>query len=112
MEVTDKSEEECDFIKEDFGSCSDFEIMSIKPHLTEGDRIARVVEQRIHERNRTTLGEQVSVQKVDVLRDPRSNKIKSLKGHGTDRQSDNSTDRRYGKSSVFSKLIDNERIHR
>ena len=45
----------------------------------------------------------MSVQKVDVLRDPRSNKIKSLKGHGTDRQSDNSTDRRYGKSSVTQK---------
>ena len=90
MEDSDKSEEEYDLIREDFGSCSDFEIMSIQPHLTEGDKIARIVEQIIHERNWTTLGEQVSVQKVDVLRDPTSNKIKSLKGHGTDRQSEDS----------------------
>ena len=79
MEDSDKSEEECDLIKEVFESCRDFEIVSIQPHLSEGERISREVGGSIHERNATTLGEKVSVQKIDLLRDPTSNEIKSLK---------------------------------
>ena len=34
MEDLERSKEECDLIREGFGSCSDFELMSIQPHLT------------------------------------------------------------------------------
>ena len=50
-EDSDKSEEKCDLITEEFGSCSDFEIISIQPHLSEGERTSRYVGERIHERN-------------------------------------------------------------
>ena len=53
--------------------------MSNQPHLWEGKRISRYVKERIHDRNRSTLGEKVSVQKIDLLLDPISNKIKLLK---------------------------------
>ena len=79
MEDSEKSEEECNLIREDFGSCSDFGIISIQPHLSEGKRMSRHVKERIHDRNRPTLGEKVSVQKIDLLLDPNSNKRKLLK---------------------------------
>ena len=40
---SEKLEEECDLIREDFGSCSIFEIMSIQPHFSEVERISRYV---------------------------------------------------------------------
>ena len=73
------SEEECDLIREDLGSCSYFEIKSIQPHLSEGERVSSYVKERIHERNRSTLGEKVRVQKIDLRRDPTSKKTKSVK---------------------------------
>ena len=33
-----KSEEECNLIMDDFESCSEFEIMSIQPYISEGEK--------------------------------------------------------------------------
>ena len=81
-EVTEDSkrlEEESDFIREDFGSCSDFEVMSIQPHRLEGERNSNYKGDRINESNRQLVGKSVRVQKIDLLKDPTSNKVKPLR---------------------------------
>ena len=79
MEDSERSEEGCDLIREDFGSCSELEMMSMQPHLSEGARISRFVGEKIKERIQQLLGQRVSIQKIDLIRDPTSYKIKSLK---------------------------------
>ena len=54
MEGSEKSEIECNLIREDFGWCSDFEIMSIQPHIPEGEKTSRYVKERIEETNKPT----------------------------------------------------------
>ena len=43
MEDLERSKEECDLIREGFGSCSDFEVMSIRPKFNEDAKISRYV---------------------------------------------------------------------
>ena len=47
MEESERSEEECDLIRENFGSCSDFEVMSIQAHRPENELISKHVGDRI-----------------------------------------------------------------
>ena len=72
-EESERSEEECDLIRKSFGSCSDFEVMSIQTHRPENERISKYVGDRINESNKNLNGEKISVQKIDLLRDPMSN---------------------------------------
>ena len=78
-EESDKSEEECDPIRENFGSSSDFEVMSIKTHQPKKERISKKVGDRINENNKELIGKKIQVQKIDLPRDPTSNRVKSLK---------------------------------
>ena len=77
-EESERSEEECDPIRENFGSCSDFEVMSTQTHQPENDRISKYVGDKINENNKKLNGEKIQVQKLDLLRDPTSNRVKSL----------------------------------
>ena len=82
IEVTKDSErleEECDLIREDFGSFSDFEVKSKQPYCPEGERISKYAGDRIKESNRQYIDKSVRVEKTDLLRDPTSNKVKLLK---------------------------------
>ena len=54
---SERSEEKCDVIRESFGSCSDFEEMSIQPHRPEAERMSKHVGDRISENNRQLVGE-------------------------------------------------------
>ena len=84
MEDFAKSEEELNLIREDFGSCSEFEILSIQLHLPESERISRCVNVRIHEisANEGEEGEHSkdrSPQRSNVKQD------KITQVHGTDK---------------------------
>ena len=77
-EDSGRSEEECDLIRESFGSCNDFDKKkSIQPHQPEAERISKYVVDRINKNNRQIIGKKVRFQKIDLLRDPTSNKVKS-----------------------------------
>ena len=78
-EESEGSENECDLIRESFGSCSDFEVMSVQTHQPEDERISKYVGDRINENNKKLNGEKVQVQKIDSLRDPTSNREKTFK---------------------------------
>ena len=78
-EESERLEEECNLIRESFGSCSDFEVMSKQPQRPEAKRISKYVGDRINENNKQLVGEKVRVQKNDLLRVPTSNKEKSQK---------------------------------
>ena len=78
-EESEGSVEECDQIREKFGSCSDFEVMSIQKHQPENERISKYVRGRISENKKKSNGETIQVQKIDSIRDPKSNRVKSLK---------------------------------
>ena len=81
-EVAEKSEgsvEECDQIRESFGSCSDFVVMSIQTHQPENKRISKYVGDRVSENKKKSNGETKQVQKIDSIRDPKLNRVKSLK---------------------------------
>ena len=81
-EVADKSEgsvEECDQIRENFGSYSDFEVMSIHTHQPENERISKYVRDRISENKKKSNGETIQIQKIDSIRDPKLKRVKSLK---------------------------------
>ena len=73
-EKSEGSEEECDQIRESFGSCSDFEVRSKQKHQTENERISKYVGDRISENNKKLNGE-----KIDSIRDPMLNRVKALK---------------------------------
>ena len=75
-EESEKSEEECDLIRENIGSCSDFEVLSLQTHQPENERISKYVGDRINESNKKLNGEKIRVQKIDI---PTSNRVKSLK---------------------------------
>ena len=53
--------------------------MSIRTHQPENERISKYVGDRIEENNKKLNGEKIQVQKIDLLRDPTSNRVKSLK---------------------------------
>ena len=78
-EESERSEDECDLIRENFGSCSDFEVLSIQAHRPENKRISKYVGDRINESNKKLNGEKIRVKKIDLLRDPMSNRVKSVK---------------------------------
>ena len=81
-EVAEESEgsvEECDQISESFGSCSDFEVMSIQTYHSENERISKYVKDRINEMKNKSNGETIQVQKIDSIRDPTLKRVKSLK---------------------------------
>ena len=81
-EVAEESEgsvEECDQIRESFGSYSDFEVLSIHTHQPENERISKYVRDRISENKKRSNGETIQVQKIDSIRDPKLNRGKSLK---------------------------------
>ena len=63
MEESERSEEECDLIRVSFGSCSDFEVMSIQAHRPENKRISKHVGDRINESNQNLNEEKIRVQK-------------------------------------------------
>ena len=73
------SVEECDQIRESFGSCSDFEVMSIQTHKPENERISKYEWDRISENKKKSNRETMQVQKIDSIRDPKLNRLKSLK---------------------------------
>ena len=71
MEESERSEEECDLIRESFGSCRDFEIKSIQAHRPENEIISKYVgflkiesRNRINESNRKLNGEKIRVKKL------------------------------------------------
>ena len=81
-EVAEDSEgsvEEHDQIRESFGSCSDFEMMSIQTHQPENERISKYVKDRISGNKKKSNGEMIQVQKIDSIRDPKLKRLKSLK---------------------------------
>ena len=81
-EVAEESEgsvEECDQISESFGSCSDFEVMSIQTYQSENGRVSKYVKGRINEMRNKSNGETIQVQKIDSIRDPTLKRVKSLK---------------------------------
>ena len=81
-EVAEESEgsvEECDQISESFGSCSDFEVMSIQTYQWESERVSKYVKDRISEMRNKSNGETIQVQKIDSIRDPTLKRGKSLK---------------------------------
>ena len=81
-EVAEESEgsvEECDQISESFGSCGDFEVMSIQTYQSEIERISEYVKDRINEMKNKSNGETIQVQKIDSIRDPTLKRVKSLK---------------------------------
>ena len=78
-EESEGSEEECDQIRESFGSCSDFEVMSIQTHQRENKRISKIVGDSISENNKRLNGEKIQVQKIDSIQDPMLNRVKSLR---------------------------------
>ena len=81
-EVAEESEgsvEECDQISENFGSCSDFEVMSIQTYQSENERVSKYVKDGINKMKNKSNGETIQVQKIDSIRDPTMNRVKSLK---------------------------------
>ena len=81
-EVAEDSEgsvEECDQISEGVGSCSEFEVMSIQTYQPENERVSKNVKDRINEMRNNTNGKVIRVQKIDSIRDPTLNRVKSLK---------------------------------
>ena len=78
-EESDGSVVEGDQIRESFGSCSDFEVMSIQTDQTGNQRISRYLWDRISENKKVSHGETMQVQKIDSIRDPKLNRVKSLK---------------------------------
>ena len=78
-ENSDGFVEECDQISESFGSCSDFEVMSIQTYQAENERISKYVKYRINEMRKKSSGETIQVQKIDSIRDPKLKRVKSLK---------------------------------
>ena len=71
MEKSERSEEECDLIRESFGSCSDFEVKSIQAHRPENEIISKymgfleiVSRNRINESNRKFNWEKMRVKKL------------------------------------------------
>ena len=53
--------------------------MSTQTHRPENERISKYVGDRINESNIKLNGEKIRVQKVDLLQDPTSKRVKSLK---------------------------------
>ena len=107
-EVAEGSVEECDQISESFGSCSDFEVMSIQTYQSENERISKYVKDRINEMRNKSNGETIQVQKIDSIRDPTLKRVKSLMGMvRIDNQIIQLTVDT-GKSSFFPKLVDGE----
>ena len=78
-EESDGSVRECDQISKSFGSCSDFEVISIQTHQTENEKISKYEKDRISEIRKKTNGEMIQVQKIDSIRDPKLKRVKSLK---------------------------------
>ena len=81
-EVAEDSEgsvEECDQISEGVGSCSEFEVKSIQTYQPENERVSKYVKDRINEMRDKPNGKMVRVQKIDSIRDPTLNRVKSLK---------------------------------
>ena len=81
-EVAEESEgsvEECDQISEGVGSCSEFEVMSIQTYQPENERVSKYVKDRINEMRNKPDGKVVRIQKIDSIRDPTLNRVKSLK---------------------------------
>ena len=78
-EESEGSEEECDQIRESFGSSSDFKVMSIQTHQPENEKISKYVKDRISENKKKSNGEMIQVQKIDSIRDPKLKRVKSLK---------------------------------
>ena len=81
-EVAEESEgsvEECNPITESFGSCSEFEVMSIQTYQPENERVSKYVKDRIKEIRNKSNGETIQVQKIDSIRDPTLKRAKSLK---------------------------------
>ena len=66
MKGSEKSEAECNLIRQDFGSRSDCEIMSIQPHIPEGETNSGYVKERIEETNQPTneVGESDKTKKI------------------------------------------------
>ena len=57
-EVAERSEgsvEKCYQIRENFGSCSDFEVMSIQTHQPENKQISKYVRDRISENKKSQM---------------------------------------------------------
>ena len=81
-EVAEESEgsvEECDKLSESFGSYSEFEVMSIQTYQPENERISKYVKDRVNEIRNKSNGETIQVQKIDSIRDPTLNRVKSIK---------------------------------
>ena len=81
-EVAEDSEgsvEECDQISESVGSCSEFEVMSIQTYQPENERVSKYVKDRINEMGNKSNEKMLRVQKIDSIRDPTLNRVKSLK---------------------------------
>ena len=78
-EDSDKLEGECTLVVEEFGSCEESEIMPVQANLLVDEKISRCVREKTVETKRTSSLEEVQIQKIDLLRDPKSNKVKSLK---------------------------------
>ena len=62
VEESEGSVEECDQIRESFGLCSDFEVMSIQTHQPENGRTSKNVKDRISENKKKSNGEMIKVQ--------------------------------------------------
>ena len=78
-ETTESSEEECNLIQT-FDSCDDFEVMSIESKNNQVDSIESYLQGRLGNKQKC---EKVSifesdVQKIDIRRDPNSERMKSL----------------------------------
>ena len=78
-EESERSEEECDLIRENFGSSSDFEVMSTQTisRRTIESRNTWAIE--ITKTTRREMGRRCKFNKIDLLRDPTSNRVKSLR---------------------------------
>ena len=86
--------------------------MSIQTHRPENERISKYVGDRINESNIKLNGEKIRVQKIDLLQDPTSNRVKSLKAMlRIDNQIIQLTVES-GRPSLFLKLGDDKRNNR
>ena len=69
-EVAEESEgsvEECDQTKASFGSCSEFEVMSLQTYQPENERVFKYVKDRFNEMRNKSNRETIQVQKIDSI---------------------------------------------
>ena len=74
MENSDKSEEVCNLVVEEFRYGGEFKIVSIQTDIPVEEEISRYIKERLKETNRITNLEEVRIQKYRLFREPKTNR--------------------------------------